>query len=312
MSLDRLTRADPLAAAVVEALTRRVPEVASQHGIDPDMLTDAVDSFIIAGLAALNAKTDSRWTQVNIAVAISSALDDVACTLDELGRDGAHLGWWFMNKPPGWRVRLLDAHRAELGRALDALRAEGVISEWTWSNYEPETTAFGGGAATTCVHDLFCADTRGVLAHLASPGGLGAKEASILALAALARGARLDMFETGDMFARIASLRPPVPAERAGEVRHLADGLRPHLLAHPDPAGLAPVAGDHLEAWISAFHTAGSQLAGLAATGRLHRGLRSVLAQIVIFHWNRLGLSVGTQTALSAAAVHALLPGDQP
>ncbi|MFJ3405434.1 thiopeptide-type bacteriocin biosynthesis protein [Promicromonospora sp. NPDC090134] len=312
MSLDRLTRADPLAAAVVEALTRPVPEVAGQHRIDPDMLTDAVDSFIIAGLAALNAKTDSRWTQANIAVATSSALDEVAWALDELGRDGAHRGWWFMNKPPGWRVRFLDTHRADLARTLDALRAEGVVSEWTWSTYEPETTAFGGGAAAAYVHDLFCADTRGILEHRASPGGLGVKEATIAALAALARGARLDMFETGDMFAKIASLRPPVPAKRVEEVRRLADLLRPHLLAHPDPAALAPVAGDHLEPWVGAFHTAGSQLADLAATGQLRRGLRSVLAQIVIFHWNRLSLSVGTQTALSAAAVHALLPGDQP
>ncbi|PUB32589.1 thiopeptide-type bacteriocin biosynthesis protein [Promicromonospora sp. AC04] len=312
MPADQLTRAEPLAAAVLDALTRPVPEVADQHGIDPDVLADAVDAFTTAGLTALTTRTESRWTQINIASPTSTPLDDIAEVLDGLERDGAHLGWWFMNKPPGWRVRLLDADHSALSRALENLQAEAVITGWSWSIYEPETTAFGGDAAATFVHHLFCADTRGILTHLASPSGLGIKEASVLAMAAMARGARLDMFETGDMFAKIASLRPPVPAERADEVRHLAGVLRPHLLAHPDPAALSPVAGDHLEAWVVAFHTAGSQLADLAATGRLHRGLRSVLAQIVIFHWNRLGLSVGTQTALSAAAVHALLPGDQP
>ena len=312
MPADQLTRAEPLAAAVLDALTRPVPEVADQHGINPDVLADAVDAFTTAGLAALTTRTESHWTQINIASPTSTPLDDIAEVLNGLERDGAHLGWWFMNKPPGWRVRLLDADRSALACGLETLRAGAVVSEWSWSIYEPETTAFGGGAAATFVHHLFCADTRGILSHLATPGGLGVREASILALAAMARGARLDMFETGDMFAKIGSLRPPVPADRADEVRHLADVLRPHLLAHPDPAALSPVAGDHLEAWLAAFHTTGSQLADLAATGRLHRGLRSVLAQIVIFHWNRLSLSVGTQTALSAAAVHALLPGDQP
>lgn len=159
---------------------------------------------------------------------------------------------------------------------------------------------------------MFCADTRGVLAHLDTSSPIGTKEVSILALTALARGARLDDFETGDVFAKVAAMRPPVPADQADSVRRLGQVLRPHLLARPAPTALAAVAGDHLEQWLSAFHDTGSQLADLAATGVLHRGLRSVLAQVVIFHWNRLSLSGGTQSALACAAVHALLPGDQP
>lgn len=263
MPADHLTRAEPLAAAVLDALTRPVAEVAAEHGIHPDALTDAVDAFTTAGLAALTTRADSRWTQVNLATATSSTLGDVAQVLDTLRQDLAHRGWWFMNKPPGWRVRLLDADRTTLSRTLHALRTEDVITGWTWSIYEPEETAFGGGAATTRIHDLFCADTRGILAHLSSPGGLGTKEASILALATLARGARLDMFETADLFGKVASLRPPVPADRADEVRHLAQTLRPHLLTHPDPTALTPVAGDYLEDWLGAFDTAGSQLADL-------------------------------------------------
>ncbi|GAA4720434.1 thiopeptide-type bacteriocin biosynthesis domain-containing protein [Promicromonospora umidemergens] len=310
MPADQLTRSEPLAAAVMDALTASVPEAADRHGIASDVLADAVDAYTTAGLAALTPSGDSRWTQANISLPSDAARDEVARALDDLGQDGAHLGWWFLNKPPGWRIRLLDADRAALARSLDVLRADGVIAEWTWSVYEPETTAFGGAAAAICVHDLFCADTRGVLAHRAGPKGLGSRETSVLALAGLARGARLDMFETGDMFAKVAALRPPVPVERAEEVRHLAEALRPHLLAHPDPAELALIVGDHLELWMTAFQAAGSQLADLASTGHLQRGLRSVLAQVVIFHWNRLDLSVGAQTALAGAAVHALLPGD--
>ena len=88
--------------------------------------------------------------------------------------------------------------------------------------------------------------------------------------------------------------------------------MRPHLALaiQPDmplfgPAG--PVA--YAAAWLAAFIQAGQELGEAAATGRLDRGLRAILAQIVIFHWNRLGLSAQTQGILAHAAKAAILPG---
>jgi thiopeptide-type bacteriocin biosynthesis protein len=54
--------------------------------------------------------------------------------------------------------------------------------------------------------------------------------------------------------------------------------------------------------WAAAYATAGRELASLAATGHLHRGLRDVLAHHVIFAWNRLGLPYTTQAILAATA----------
>src|SRR5699024_1537362 len=161
--------------------------------------------------------------------------------------------------------------------------------------YEPETTAFGGGSAMAHVHDLFCADTTGVLTHLASGSVLGRKEVSLVLLSTLTRGARPDPFETADVFAKVAVRRPPVAPHQAIHVRRRAAVMRPHLVGRPNLDELAARAGTHLTTWAASFGQAGSLLADLAATGRLSRGLRSVLAQTVIFHWNRLGLSATEQ-----------------
>ena len=58
----------------------------------------------------------------------------------------------------------------------------------------------------------------------------------------------------------------------------------------------------------AAFIRAGKLLGEAAATNRLDRGLRATLAQIVIFHWNRLGLSASAQGILAHAAKAATLP----
>ena len=55
-------------------------------------------------------------------------------------------------------------------------------------------------------HDVFCADSPAALAATGTPGG---KERAILLIAAMTRAAALDPFETGDVWAKLAALRPP-------------------------------------------------------------------------------------------------------
>jgi thiopeptide-type bacteriocin biosynthesis protein len=257
------------------------------------------------------------WTQISLSFPDDAATRRrsrlaVAHLLDELGGSGAHDGWWFMNKPPGWRLRIHDAQQPAVVRELDRLHDNGTITAWTRTIYEPETTAFGGTQAMTLVHDLFCADTHGVLTHQqARTPRLGARETSLMLLGALTRAARLDSFETGDVFAKVAAMRPPTTAsttdlqnlaDQAGRLLRIPTDSESPLLA---PDGPAP----HLRAWANAFATSGKQLADLADTGRHGRGLRSVLAQTVIFHWNRLALPARSQATLAAAVVQATPPG---
>jgi hypothetical protein len=58
--------------------------------------------------------------------------------------------------------------------------------------------------------------------------------------------------------------------------------------------------------WASAFKDAGRQVAALAGRGTLARGQRAVLAQHLIFLFNRHGVSAADQYALASAACQVI------
>jgi thiopeptide-type bacteriocin biosynthesis protein len=178
---------------------------------------------------------------------------------------------------------------------FDELTDTGTIERWWPTLYEPETAAFGGPTGMDAVHDL----------------GLGRRELSILLLSGLMRAAGLDTFECGDVFDRVARLRSaPADADTA-RIGKLADNVR-MLLWIPDPADSelftsgGPVA--HAAPWLASLRSAGERLGHEAAAGCLDRGLRAVLTHVVIFHWNRFGLSAASQGILARAMTTALLP----
>ena len=123
--------------------------------------------------------------------------------------------------------------------------------------------------------------------------------------------AGLDWFEAGDVFDRVAQMRPTPADTDAERVVALATQMRSLLAVEvradmPLFAPTGPVA--FAAPWLTAFIHTGQRLGDAAATGSLDRGLRSILAQIVIFHWNRLGLSAHAQGILAHAAKAAVLP----
>ncbi|CRK59308.1 O-methyltransferase clustered with LanBC [Alloactinosynnema sp. L-07] len=125
------------------------------------------------------------------------------------------------------------------------------------------------------------------------------------------RAAGLDTFECGDVFDRVARLRPAPTGTDTARTAKLVDNLRVLLsisnLADSElftPGG--PVA--HAAPWLAALGAAGERLGHHAATGRLDRGLRAILTHVVIFHWNRFGLSAASQGILARAATTAVLP----
>lgn len=317
-----LTPATPLAGSVLRVLAGApLDAAATANGIDPDDLADAVDAYHTAGLAALEHHTDGRWYQVRVTfpdwdTAETTAARSLGPRLDKLAAAGATDGWWFLRKHPCWRLRFARPRVEAVNRALDQLTAAGALRNWRPAVYEPETAAFGGPAGIHAVHDLFCADSRGVLDYLRQPQpgqpqpGLGRRELSLLLLGGLLRGADLDWFERGDVFARVAQLRP-APATAESRIPELAADVR-GLLAAPAEASDALLglggAVAFAAQWHAAHHEAGHRLASAAADGTLHRGLRAVLSHIVIFHWNRLGLPARTQAILARVASEAFLP----
>ncbi len=319
-STPRTTTPPPtgLNAAVLAVLAGVDPaDVAARHALGPADLDDAVRTYQAAGFAALERRADDAWYQVRIQFTDWSAAETIGATtlgpaLDQLRADEAVTCWWFLRKHPCWRLRLWRADTAAVDRVLDELTGTGVIVRWWPTVYEPETAAFGGATGIDTVHELFCADSAGVLDYLRRDvPSLGRRELSVLLLSGLMRAAGLDTFECGDVFGRVARLRP-APADADTErLGNLVENVR-LLLSLPDladselftPGG--PVA--HAAPWLVASQSAGERLGHAAATGHLDRGLRAILAHVVIFHWNRFGLSATTQGILARAAATALLP----
>ena len=152
-------------------------------------------------------------------------------------------------------------------------------------------------------HALFHHDSRHLLTYLRRDP-TDRRERSLLLCTALMRAAGLDLNEQGDVWAQVAQVRadlfsgPP----HSGEWTALIGNVQ-HLLLGTAHTG----ADDTTSAWHTGFADAGIALQTLRETGKLTRGLRAVITQHVIFHWNRIGLPGATQAILAHAAKDAIL-----
>ncbi|MEU0075063.1 methyltransferase, FxLD system [Streptomyces sp. NPDC006332] len=248
-----------------------------------------------------------RWQQHNITFidresAWCATAERIGPALLAAEREGQLTGWWFMNKHP-WPLRYLaDEPSPVIESLLRELVGEGVATSYLPHIYEPEVDAFGGPEAMDVAHGLFHSDSRHLLAYRPSREHLGRKETAVLLASAMMRGAGLDWFEQGDVWAKVAALRPatiPLPPERAAELVPSIQKLMTsdaHSLCRPD----GPL--QRHDEWVTAFEQAGTTLADLASRGALTRGLRAVIAHHVIFHANRAGLLRDDQSALSHIA----------
>lgn len=320
MPADHLTDAPPyqIADGVLAVLAgAAIGTSAAENGLDPADLQEALRVYQAAGLAALERRAETGWYQLHVQfsdwdIAETAGAMRLGPHLDRLQTEGAVAGWWFLRKHPCWRLRLRGADSAAVDQVLDELTASGVLARWWPTVYEPEIVAFGGPAGVNAVHDLFCADSRGVLEYARrSAPGLGRRELSVLLISGLLHAAGLDWFERGDVFGRVARLRPTPSGVDAARVARLADGMHA-LLALPaqvDSPLFAPGGPVEFAApWLAAFEVAGCRLGDAAAQGRLDRGVRAVLTHALIFHWNRFGLSATTQGILARAVIEAILP----
>ncbi len=253
------------------------------------------------------------WHQHNITFAdretgkrvIAEHLGPALLTAEDTGQ---LTGWWFMNKQP-WPLRYRAAEPSSLVESLlSDLVDHGAVHSWLPGIYEPETTAFGGTKAMDAAHDLFHEDSRHLLTYQPGPGHLGRRETAVLLMSAMMRAAGLDWFEQGDVWAKVADLRPATaepltPAKAATQAPTMRKLMTTdaHSLCRPN----GPLDG-HTE-WVTAFERTGATLAHFATTGGLTRGLRAVITHHMIFHANRAGLLRDDQHALSHIAREAVM-----
>lgn len=274
--------------------------------------------------------TDAVWRQVFIHFHDYADAEHVGAThlgpeMDESQAAGEVFSWFFIRKDPCWRLRFLPAPdpsapdaATPLHDRLDMLREVGRIAGWVATIYEPETCAFGGPDGMDLAHRHFHTDSHNILTyltHLDADTTTGRadrrRELSILLCSILMRAAGQDWYEQGDIWARLATMRPHPPQPSSQRLHDLEDNL--HRLISVDPN---PLMGERqslafLAEWAEAFSRTGRGLAELARTGTLTRGVRAVLAHHVLFHWNRLGLPYGTQSLLAHTAKEMILNSDR-
>lgn len=256
---------------------------------------------------------DADWQQLSIeftdrATATHTAAHQLAPALNRAEQAGQLSTWWYIRKPPGLRLRylLVDSNSAVIEKLLGELVTTGEVVNWTRGIYEPETVAFGGSDAMDVTHTLFHHDSRHLLARAAQTGstgpaaGLGQRETTVLLFSTMLRAAGLDWFEQGDVWAKVVDLRPRGQAHQAAADRAEEVGQAVRRLLTVNARSVPDLLA---ESWLAAFETAGQQLAALARNGKLHRGLRAVLAHHFIFHANRAGLPGGDQATLATLAV---------
>lgn len=194
-------------------------------------------------------------------------------------------------------------------RLLDDLVAHDHIFAWAPAVYEPETIAFGGANAMDFADCLFHRDSHHLLTRATTTRLLGRRETSVVLCSALLRGAGLDWYEQGDVWAKVAQPRPSEQSHAAiSDDRAATLAVAMRRLMTVDTRALCnsidgPLAG--ADEWVTAFEQAKQALRDLDRYGRLDRGLRAVLAHHVIFHANRAGLSARDQAALAVHTVFA-------
>jgi protein-L-isoaspartate(D-aspartate) O-methyltransferase len=247
---------------------------------------------------SLAAPAPPEWQYAFISFPGDAGVTPQAATALALGLTGHR--YHFTRKENGLRLRT----REDADGVLADLAAAGLIADWHERIYEPETWAFGGTDGMTIAHGVFCADSPAALAATGMPGG---KERVILLISAMTRAAALDPFETGDVWAKLAALRPPAdpppPERHAGAVAAMRRLLTADaVLRHDAEPGWADR--------VAAFEGAGRQLAFLAADGLLTRGLRSVLAHHLIFAFNRAGIPARGQAAAAWLAIQVAFGDD--
>ncbi|WP_103889090.1 thiopeptide-type bacteriocin biosynthesis protein [Actinacidiphila yanglinensis] len=323
MPPDQLTQPEPETTerAVLAVLSGRpLTQAATEARIDPANLSDALQVFQQAGRQAVaDHAAQHEWWHIYLhftdwAHADRTFTSHVLPLLHAADADGTPNGWWYTRKHPCWRLRLNRHNQFEtttpIADGLDRLVTEGHLHRWWPGIYEPETAAFGGPTSMAAAHRLFVADSREIQQlPLRKDLSLGPRELSILLCTTLMRAAGLEWYEQGDVWhhvitaehrSSIADISRETLDARAAEIHSLLLADINSLLS---PAGpLEPVAE-----WVVAFRRAGQSLADAAQQGTLDRGLRQVLSYHVIFHWNRLGLSLRAQSALAWAARTAIL-----
>jgi thiopeptide-type bacteriocin biosynthesis protein len=297
---------DFIETAVVPGIKQKFTGTAMSTGEMAEIATAAIYQAISAGSAPL------AWIYLRVDIGAQPAhqvlSQSIKPLIAELKEKGLVKGWWFLVKTDmlGCAVRL----RIQVGTA-EQPDADEVINRWRAARqlkvsrlkYEPEFCLFGGKGGIDIAHEIFHLDSEFItgLAPRENPGDkLVSTGLSIICALHLLRSVRLDVFECWDVFAQILGKRPTSEADRA-RYAPVCDQMKAVIGRHYrfDLSLVDEPLRRTLEAYFDGLSATGAQLERLNYAGELHCGLREYTAAILIFCWNRAGLSFVAQRTLA-------------
>lgn len=297
---------------------------------DAERLASLRAVFVAAGTAALHeALTVERWIELSLPLDplepcwIALMTSELPLRLDAWVRAGRVRCAFFMNKPPGIRLRLLAPREDLLLEAttlLDELCARGVVGSWSRGPYDAEAVQFGGPAGLALAHRYFTHESLAVLAHhrarLTRGVGLPPAELSLVLLHMFLRRVTDDDWELWDLWCKMeVTGRLPSGGRVDPATPEVASALalRPHLLPllRDDEAALAHATAAEASAlrhYAEALPAIARDLRAVRTEGRLAWGLREILPFWIVFHWNRMGFDDARQERLAHVMSTVLNP----
>jgi thiopeptide-type bacteriocin biosynthesis protein len=299
---------------------------AKLSGVAPEQLTGLVERFVDAGVKALaDASPFPSWRQLGVSFAPTRGPRAAVAARARFGEAlrRAVLRWqargvvgrfFFMNKPPGMRLRFettLETSPAEARSVVESwLLGQPGVARLERSIYLAEAYQFGGRMGADVAHDFHAADSLRALqvAHREQRGIASASPEilSLLVVCDLVRRMTDDSWEAWDVWKRmeITGRRPSVSRDAA---KGMVDLVRPFVI-QPD-AVLRRLASADRRLVATAYESnerCAMAMRRLAAEGQLLFHLREILPFWIIFHWNRWGIA--DQSALAIGIEGALDP----
>jgi thiopeptide-type bacteriocin biosynthesis protein len=308
-----------LTRLVLDALRHpgRTPPDPARLGLTPEAVQQATDLFVDAGTRALLATVVSpRWVSWGIALRgrqLGLFARELHSALRGWLKRGLFTRFYFMQKPPGVRLRLESRHPERTRDVVERwLRSRRSIRTLTALPYEPESYQFGGQAGMEIAHTHFHDDSLAALRMLdgAARGTLSAGLDGPAALCALDLVRRVgdDPWERWDLW-RGLELTGRLFDAPSTTVAACARTVEPWLL-HPHQCLQA------LQSWerrvlrkaMDGNARTIRALRAAAARGSLLFAPRQIVPFWIIFDWNRWGLSSRAQAVIAIGAEHLLSP----
>ena len=271
-------------------------------------------AFELRPATGIDVPTSSKFASATPAIGLSP--EHARCVrrlIEQLQAEGLVRSWWFLRKPPGYRVRLLRNDRSPAATAL----LDGAVAAWSAREghdleaspavYEPEQARFGGRTGMMLAHRHFASDSDAALDIAAVADQSASRCPADLLSAAL----------TNDLLGRIVNDR----AELFDVWRRLADAVSSVCripVTRMDPAvataraslapDLAAVIPGALHSLVARVQRSNNDLSVEVRNARASIPVRSWAAQVTVFHWNRFGLTTAELGPLVAGMCAVLGP----